>query len=724
MLRIHRTKLSQSKFSRMSWLGLAGTVSCCALVLVFGLMLFPSLPQETYAAPEAPAIPPSTGTSVGINLPASIDFDSVTPTPDGATTTATANLTVTTTNSASYSLYLYSSDGDNSLRPKISANTSSIIATAGGVGLTLSSLEPNTWGYSLGTVTPDDSTTYVGVPTDSSTAIQTKDTSTTNSANDTYTLSFGAKVDATIPSGTYAGTLTVAVVAEPGGIPITYNANGGYFNDDPSQTTETVAYMIEEVSNEVEIAKTSNISDDGTDTGSGYGDNVSDTQTVTIPGAQSLKVTVTYQTESTNYDWLAIYDSSVTPSQSNYADSITGKLGGTTKVDNAVFTIPGDTAQFYFRSDSSSSNYYGYYATVQANPTITPNIELETPTRPGYTFLGWYKDAAGTAGQEFVLDGSLQAGTVYAKWLKDLTIVFNGNGNTGGSMANQTITYGDNILNINTYTKSDDYVFTGWNTEANGSGTTYEDGATYSYTASIGSDTLTLYAQWGQNLLDDVTYMQDLTASHCSGSYDGATAILTDRRDNNTYTVKKIKNICIMVQNLRLASGTRLTSTYSNVASSYTMPTAQLAGNEILFNVGQMQMSSTTNYGGYYNFCAASAGTVCNENAVDSTYDICPKGWHLPSEEEVSFFEDGTYAEMDSLYRAFGPTWSGGYYNSFSQPGALSSGSCWYWLSSSGSRGDQQVFSTVSYSGTGYSGMRISDYGRDSGYHVRCVLAQ
>lgn len=73
MLKIHGTRLSQIKLSRMSWLGLAGTVSCCALVLVFGLMLFPSLPQVTYAA--IPEVTPSTGTSVGINLPASIDFD-------------------------------------------------------------------------------------------------------------------------------------------------------------------------------------------------------------------------------------------------------------------------------------------------------------------------------------------------------------------------------------------------------------------------------------------------------------------------------------------------------------------------------------------------------------------------------------------------------------------------------------------------------------------------
>ena len=159
----------------------------------------------------------ATTPTVGISLPTSIDFADVLPTPSGATTTATADLTITTTDSAGYSLYLYSSDGDNSLKPKISslANISKIYATAGDVGLTLSSLKPNTWGYNLGTTAPTDDTTYSAVPTDNSTPIQTKDTSTTNSANDTYTLSFGAKVDTTIASGAYSDTLTIAVVANP-----------------------------------------------------------------------------------------------------------------------------------------------------------------------------------------------------------------------------------------------------------------------------------------------------------------------------------------------------------------------------------------------------------------------------------------------------------------------------------------------------------------------------
>lgn len=210
-----------SHWKTLTGLSYVGLTGCSAvLLLTLAAMLFaPAASQQRAAATEGgnnistyAATP-----TVGISLPASIDFADVLPTPSGATTTATANLTITTSDSAGYSLYLYSSDGDNRLKPKISslANTSSIIATAGDVGLTLSSLKPNTWGYNLGTTTPDDTTTYFAVPTDNSTPIQTKDTSGTNSANDTYTLSFGAKVDTTTASGAYSNTLTIAVVAEP-----------------------------------------------------------------------------------------------------------------------------------------------------------------------------------------------------------------------------------------------------------------------------------------------------------------------------------------------------------------------------------------------------------------------------------------------------------------------------------------------------------------------------
>lgn len=451
--------------------------------------------------------------------------------------------------------------------------------------------------------------------------------STANSSTYARNLSFGSSgVNPAYSNGKWAG---FAVRCVMDGVPvtkvdITYNANGGYFDNDPSKTTELITYQIAEGSTETKIAKTSNISDDGTQSG-GYGDNVSDTQTVTIPGASSLKVTVTYQTESTSYDWLAIYDGSVTPSQSNYEDSITGKLGGTTKVEDQVFIIPGDTAQFYFRSDSSSSNYYGYYAIVQEELAITPSGEVSTPTRPGYDFLGWYTDSAGTAGNEFTVNPSMESGTVYAKW--------------------------------------------------------------------------------GQNYLDDVTYMQDLTATQCSNSYDGATATLLDRRDNNSYTIAKINGNCWMTQNLRLAGGTTLTSTYSNVSYSYTIPTTDLtSGNS--YTDGRIHNSGNSTYGYWYNFCAASAGTNCQDSTkYDTTYDICPSGWRLPTRSEFSGITGTSYIS------AFSPVTGGRYYN-----GSLYNTSYGYWWSST-------AYNSVDQYGLYYYGSSLYTYndGKSLGRYVRCI---
>ena len=240
MLRIHGNKFSLGKLSQTSQIGIAGSISSCALVLVLSLMLFPSLPQDAQAVEDNTAtttqadnIPVAQNdtvvtpraTSVGINLASSVAFAEVTPTETGATTTATTDLTVTTANSESYSLYLYS-DGDSSLKSSDSANISSIIATQGDVGLTLSSLKPNTWGYNLGTTAPDANSTYLGVPTSSDTPILSAVSTPTGQANDAYKLSFGAKVDTTLPAGEYATTLTVAVVAQPRTVTITFDGNG------------------------------------------------------------------------------------------------------------------------------------------------------------------------------------------------------------------------------------------------------------------------------------------------------------------------------------------------------------------------------------------------------------------------------------------------------------------------------------------------------------------
>ena len=76
-------------------------------------------------------------------------------------------------------------------------------------------------------------------------------------------------------------------------------------------------------------------------------------------------------------------------------------------------------------------------------------------------------------------------------YITKYTISYDGNTSTSGSVDSQTKTYGASItLQQNGYTKTG-YSFQNWNTKADGTGTTYAAGDTYSGNASV-----TLYAQW------------------------------------------------------------------------------------------------------------------------------------------------------------------------------------------------------------------------------------
>ena len=145
----------------------------------------------------------------------------------------------------------------------------------------------------------------------------------------------------------------------------------------------------------------------------------------------------------------------------------------------------------------------------------------------------------------------------------------------------------------------------------------------------------------------DAAYMQDVTAEMVDGTEDGATATLTDSRDNQQYTVKKINGQLWMTQNLAIGcngSGTTygdsvssksLTNSNSNVSDDWSTPTALLStsansSSTSGYDTAAMQCSST--YGAWYNYAAATAGTITgSSNNTAATKDICPAGWHLPT---------------------------------------------------------------------------------------------
>ena len=204
--------------------------------------------------------------------------------------------------------------------------------------------------------------------------------------------------------------------------------------------------------------------------------------------------------------------------------------------------------------------------------------------------------------------------------------------------------------------------------------------------------------------LSQIDNMQEMTSEICAVSAEGETATLIDARDGSDYTVAKINGNCWMTQNLRLSSGRTLTSADSNVTRNWSFPTGSLTSGNSYTEV-RSTISSDTSYGGYYNYCAASAGTVCSSSsAQDATQDICPKGWRLPTLNEMS--------GITSYSSAFSPVYSGRYYT-----GSLgSTGSYGIWWSATASSG------TFQYN-LGYSSGSLDTHGsgKSFGFSVRCV---
>ena len=181
---------------------------------------------------------------------------------------------------------------------------------------------------------------------------------------------------------------------------------------------------------------------------------------------------------------------------------------------------------------------------------------LETPTRTGYTFGGWYKEAActnkvGDAGASYIPTSTI---TLYAKWTANTyQVKYNGNGATSGSMANSNHTYDvASALRKNAYTrnhtvtynyngatggntnssKTINFTFKLWTTQANGTGNKYNNGESVVNLASTQGAIVNLYAQWNSNIygnLPSPTKLYTVTYNH---NYTGS----SNTTANSTYT--------------------------------------------------------------------------------------------------------------------------------------------------------------------------------------------
>jgi len=90
---------------------------------------------------------------------------------------------------------------------------------------------------------------------------------------------------------------------------------------------------------------------------------------------------------------------------------------------------------------------------------------------------------------------------------KSFVLTFDANGGTGSMSPKEVVQGQSTTLTSNTFTMTS-YVFVGWNTETDGSGTAYIDGASY----TMGDADIILYAQWA------LTYTVTFDANMGSGT--------------------------------------------------------------------------------------------------------------------------------------------------------------------------------------------------------------
>jgi len=193
--------------------------------------------------------------------------------------------------------------------------------------------------------------------------------------------------------------------------------------------------------------------------------------------------------------WVSGEANAVVTGNSNLFSGVTHEQGGTgyEEVNLAGTSSPPSTIAV-----SYSCSPEGPWSPQVPVYTI-PEIAQYSPDEFAYT-PNFHPELSATGG--LVISYSLNS-TVWADLLNNVhqyqprfvqldnasyTVTFNANGGTG-TMAAETHNV-PTALTANAFTRTG-YIFTGWNTVAGGTGTSYANGATYPFTASV-----TLYAQW------------------------------------------------------------------------------------------------------------------------------------------------------------------------------------------------------------------------------------
>ena len=140
-------------------------------------------------------------------------------------------------------------------------------------------------------------------------------------------------------------------------------------------------------------------------------------------------------------------------------------------------------------------------------------------------------------------------------------MVFNSNDPSGievsGSMEDQHFVYGTaQNLSTNTFTASDGYIFTGWNTKSDGSGEFYADLQLVENLTSVDGEKVNLYAQWNDVIaeINGVYYKTLQAAVNAVPTNNTLTTVKLLSNTSESITINSNKNIVFDFQNYTIGS--------------------------------------------------------------------------------------------------------------------------------------------------------------------------
>lgn len=189
-----------------------------------------------------------------------------------------------------------------------------------------------------------------------------------------------------------------------------------------------------------------------------------------------------------------------------------------TPLGNITLYAQWNKKEVYYTITFNANGGSGSMSSMTVNASSSVSLPSNKFTQSGYSFTGWNTEVDGsgvsyTNGQSLTLSDDL---TLYAQWKRYVsTITFDANDGSGES-SSIDVSRSEKVILLNKFVR-DGYVFLNWNTEADGSGLSYENAEEIMVAGN-----LILYAQWRKYDTPTVTTsnVTDITnnSASCGGS--------------------------------------------------------------------------------------------------------------------------------------------------------------------------------------------------------------